>query len=142
MTGAPDEQTEVDEARVTEVLDRDSQAIRPKRIQWQRGVKRSRKRPNTVIVTRRSRWGNPFVLDKNLEAGSEIYRRHRICTVVPTREDAITCYWLHMKNSPDLQEKARRELKGCDLACSCKLDEECHADILLAIANSCFPAQK
>jgi hypothetical protein len=29
----------------------------------------------------------------------------------------------------------RRELKGRDLACWCKPDEPCHADVLLEIAN-------
>jgi len=29
----------------------------------------------------------------------------------------------------------RRELKGRDLACWCKPDESCHADVLLEIAN-------
>jgi hypothetical protein len=29
----------------------------------------------------------------------------------------------------------KRELHGRDLACYCPLDEPCHADVLLAIAN-------
>ena len=28
-----------------------------------------------------------------------------------------------------------RELRGRDLACYCPLDQPCHADVLLAIAN-------
>jgi hypothetical protein len=32
-------------------------------------------------------------------------------------------------------EDARRELRGRDLACYCPLDEPCHADVLLAVAN-------
>ena len=34
------------------------------------------------------------------------------------------------------KEAARRELRGHDLACFCRLDEPCHADILLRIANA------
>jgi hypothetical protein len=30
----------------------------------------------------------------------------------------------------------KRELRGRDLACYCPLDEPCHADVLLAIANA------
>jgi hypothetical protein len=32
-------------------------------------------------------------------------------------------------------EDVKRELRGRDLACYCPLDESCHADVLLAIAN-------
>jgi hypothetical protein len=32
-------------------------------------------------------------------------------------------------------EDAQRELRGKDLACYCSLDEACHADVLLEIAN-------
>lgn len=32
-------------------------------------------------------------------------------------------------------EDIRRELAGRDLACWCRLDQPCHADVLLAIAN-------
>jgi hypothetical protein len=32
-------------------------------------------------------------------------------------------------------EDAKRELRGRDLACYCALDEPCHADVLLAVAN-------
>ncbi|MGC7247308.1 DUF4326 domain-containing protein, partial [Mycobacteroides abscessus] len=30
----------------------------------------------------------------------------------------------------------RRELRGHDLACWCPLDQPCHADVLLEIANA------
>jgi hypothetical protein len=32
-------------------------------------------------------------------------------------------------------EDARRELRGRDLACYCPLEEPCHADVLLEVAN-------
>jgi hypothetical protein len=32
-------------------------------------------------------------------------------------------------------EDAKQELRGRDLACYCSLDEPCHADVLLAVAN-------
>jgi hypothetical protein len=40
---------------------------------------------------------------------------------------------------PEQHEKRRdavAELKGRDLACWCPLDEPCHADVLLRIANA------
>jgi hypothetical protein len=32
-------------------------------------------------------------------------------------------------------DDVKRELRGCDLACYCPLDELCHADVLLTVAN-------
>jgi hypothetical protein len=32
-------------------------------------------------------------------------------------------------------EDVKRELAGRDLACYCPLDQPCHADVLLAVAN-------
>ena len=32
-------------------------------------------------------------------------------------------------------DDVKRELRGRDLACYCPLDEPCHADVLLAVAN-------
>jgi hypothetical protein len=88
--------------------------------------------------------------DTQLALGKSIHypagRRGRIENLSPTShchvhgcsdtEDAIACYWEFMKASPDLLVKARRELKGYELVCSCGADENCHADILPAIANA------
>ncbi|MCL2430342.1 MAG: DUF4326 domain-containing protein [Alphaproteobacteria bacterium] len=39
--------------------------------------------------------------------------------------------------TPDRRrEQAKRELKGKDVACYCKLNEPCHADVVIEIANS------
>jgi hypothetical protein len=66
---------------------------------------------NAVSVTRPGKWGNPYTVE---EYG---------------REQAIRLYreWLAGK---DLSE-----LRGKNLACYCKLDEPCHADVLLELAN-------
>jgi hypothetical protein len=67
--------------------------------------------PNTASVTRPGKWGNPYTVE---EYG---------------RDQAIRLYreWLVGK---DLSE-----LHGKDLACYCRLDEPCHADVLLELAN-------
>ena len=67
--------------------------------------------PNTVNVARPSKWGNPYRVE---EYG---------------REGAIQKYrkWLIGR---DLSE-----LRGKNLACWCRLDQACHADILLELAN-------
>ena len=80
------------------------------RVQYKRGQKLP---PNTKLVNRTSRWGNPY---KVKEYG---------------RDKAIYMYsiWLDKKldENPDFLEP----LRGFDLACDCALDKECHADILL-----------
>jgi len=46
------------------------------------------------------------------------------------------CDWFELNQcTPEFRELARRELKGLDLGCYCDLDQPCHADILLRIAN-------
>lgn len=42
------------------------------------------------------------------------------------------------RNTPSVAE-IRAELRGRDLACWCPLDQPCHADVLLAIANGEVP---
>jgi hypothetical protein len=70
--------------------------------------------PNTVLVARPSRWGNPYTLRDS--ASIEI---------------AISKYesWLEwkLKTNPEFLEP----LRGHDLACYCPLDKPCHADVLL-----------
>ena len=82
----------------------------PKRIQQKR-TKGWRKPLNTVIVSRPSKWGNRFTVQ---EYGREV-------AIQKYRE------WLVGK---DLSE-----LRGKDLACYCPLDQPCHADVLLELAN-------
>ena len=73
----------------------------------------------TVVVTRPTRWGNPHGLDLGRE---EAVRRYR--------DDLLAGRLLVTV------EDVRRELRGRDLACYCPLDEPCHADVLIAIADS------
>ena len=83
--------------------------------------------PNTRLVARPSRYGNPFVIGENGMA----------------RAEAIAMFrrWLQGE-LPDYEPEKRQrllaslhELKGKNLACYCPLHEECHADVLLEWAN-------
>lgn len=91
--------------------------MKPKRIQRKR-TKGWRMPPNTVYVGRPTLFGNP-------------YRE----TEAITREKTIEFYkkWIELAFSlvPNLIE----DLKGKNLACWCSLDQPCHADVLLEIAN-------
>jgi len=74
--------------------------------------------PGVVVVTRPTKWGNPHPLSMGR---TEAVRRYR--------EDLLGG---RLRITVDDVE---RELGGRDLACYCPLDEPCHADVLLDIAN-------
>lgn len=91
----------------------------PKRIQRSRR-KGWRLPPGAKCVTRPGPWGNLFpVQDGDRAAAVEAYRQ-----------------WFFLPEQAEFRARARRELRGYDLACFCALDKPCHADILLAYANS------
>jgi hypothetical protein len=77
----------------------------------------ARKPAGAVVVSRPSRWGNPYTV---AEYG---------------RKQAVALYRQRLAEHPELAEAARRELAGKDLACWCDPDELCHADVLLEVAN-------
>lgn len=97
------------------------------------------------VVSRPSKWANPYKLEEyrieGTENKSEIKRIQRGMAV---RDFAGALY---MASPPDpisgwmefTYDDIKRELKGFNLACWCPLDEPCHADVLLAVANEVDP---
>jgi hypothetical protein len=87
-----------------------------------------------VYVGRPTKWGNPFqvvdVLDAfcgdKREAAADCVRSYRHALLHSDRN------YIELASVVD----ARRELRGKDLACWCQLDQPCHADVLLEIANA------
>jgi hypothetical protein len=69
-----------------------------------------------VLVARPSRWGNPFSIDEH------------------GRKRAIEMYERWLLANDELLAQVP-SLKGKRLACYCKLDEPCHADVLARLAN-------
>ncbi|MDH2424796.1 DUF4326 domain-containing protein [Sphaerisporangium sp. TRM90804] len=118
----------------------------PERIQLRRTAG-WRKPPGAVVVSRPSRFGNPFTVGGSCDDplyrnavinGSPLARQG----VVEDRAHAVALYafWL-MAKVPYTQADIRRELGGRDLACWCPLPEPgqpdyCHAAVLLKIANA------
>ena len=105
----------------------------PKRIQRKR-TKGWRMPENAVYVGRPTKWGNPYMVIKK-----RFYPRFRVAMLLTgkacySKAEAVECYrnWL----SDKLIEDAKRELRGKDLCCWCSGGCECHADVLLEIANS------
>ena len=96
----------------------------PTRIQRKR-TKGWRMPPNTVIVDRSTKWGNPYI-NPDFRAQAVIYFLADL--------ENYGGYRLPRKKRVD-KEAIRAELRGKNLACWCPLDEPCHADVLLKIAN-------
>jgi Domain of unknown function (DUF4326) len=89
----------------------------PSRLQVKR-EKGFRLPPNTIYVGRPTKWGNPFRPGAGL-----------------TRAQIIARYRAYLRGTPSLM-KALPELRGKNLACWCKPEWPCHADVLLELANS------
>lgn len=121
---------------------------RPRRIQLSR-AKGWRKPDNTVVVARPGKFGNPI---STLEVGFQYpsLDDRGIATLVVRDFEVLaqrgTLHfpnWRHLGGDrgpitwtyPSVDE-IRTELAGKNLACWCDLDMPCHADVLLAIANS------
>ena len=100
---------------------------KPRRIQRKR-TKGWRMPANTVYVGRPTIWGNPFTVGKDIPflPGRKVQdKRH-----------AVSLYAGHAPQNERLIAAARDELRGQHLACWCPLDQPCHADVLLEIANA------
>ncbi len=82
--------------------------------------------PNTVYVGRPTKWGNSYKV-------GELSDDNRCPS---TRERAVVFY-KELIDRIGLDERAlvKLQLKGKNLACWCPLDQPCHADVLLKIAN-------
>lgn len=96
----------------------------PERIQQKR-TRGWRKPPNTVSVARPSRFGNPFrvgavarvvVIDRYGDFAVDVPVEN-IYPFIPTVAEI-------------------RTLAGKNLMCFCPLDQPCHADVLLELANA------
>jgi len=102
-----------------------TQSLVTRRVQLSRRA-RWRKPAGVVVVARPTRWGNPFRVTNDATRAA----------VVAAFEDALAV------GDPILgftTEDAQRELAGRDLACWCPLDQPCHADVLLRVANLTAP---
>ena len=118
-------------------------ADRPKRIQRKR--ERGWRMPEgAVYVGRPSRWGNPWHVEKvNRSWLDEAAHRHPHSVVDPTRRVYLGTFASENRARYWAREGFRRDfdgdptpLRGRDLACWCPLDQPCHADVLLELANA------
>lgn len=90
-----------------------------KRISWNRF---SGKLPaNAKKVDRSTRYGNPYKLSEY------------------TRGESLKLYEKYIENKLEKEPDFLKALVGKNLACSCSLSENCHADILLTKIKSLYP---
>jgi hypothetical protein len=91
--------------------------VTARRVQLRRN-KGWRKPDGAISVARPHKWGNPFVVG------------------TPGVPDAETAVRLHRQWMPDSDlSRELSDLTGHDLMCFCPLDQPCHADVLLELAN-------
>lgn len=103
----------------------------PKRLQLRR-TKGWRKPPGAIVCTRSSkRWGNPFRIGDVLDVSVP----PQIIFLTITRDLAVDLFRAWALERPEFCAAVRAELAGHDLACWCPLDQRCHVDVLLEIAN-------
>jgi hypothetical protein len=132
----------------------------PKRIQMSRQKPWRADNPDAVIVDRRTIYGNPFKVGVEMMTGTisgnliqntltydritpqdrgetvDAYRGCftgdiRISPMFVTDNEHGVSLWSYVLPSAD----EIRALAGRDLACWCPLDQPCHADVLLELAN-------
>jgi len=106
--------------------------------------------PNTVYVGRGTKFGNPFRVGKDGTAAEcvSLYRRGMEAAAASWfggpasffSDENDDLYHAWESRTPHLHcigiELAIVELSGKNLACWCPLDQPCHADVLLQLANA------
>lgn len=93
---------------------------KPKRLQQKR-TKGWRKPEGAVVISRPSKWGNPFKVDAERDRP----------TVVQLFRD-----WIKGDDPRAVKMRAEiDELRGKDLLCFCPVPGPCHGDVLLEMAN-------
>lgn len=127
----------------------------PKRI-WHSREKGCKLPPNTVKVSRRTKWGNPFAArvkrgeDRQATMTREMFcDEYREWLTTETRGNrnlrgdwvqmSLSCYpdmlGVPFEGRPTVAE-IQAALRGKDLACDCPISQPCHSEVLLELANA------
>lgn len=88
--------------------------------------------PNTVVVSRPTKWGNPFVVGKNGPAAECVLKYKAmlggfmcLCDEPTMGHQELACLYAR---------ENIKTLRGKNLACWCRIGQPCHADVLMAVA--------
>ncbi len=122
----------------------------PTRVQLRR-LKGWRMPENTVVVRRPSEWGNPWRMTKatfltgerkgqsdwHVDRGVDANPVYIFQDKDKAHEALVTLFrsWVEHPAQENYRARARLALRGKPLACTCRLDQPCHADVLLELAN-------
>ncbi len=108
----------------------------PKRIQLKR-AKGWRMPACAKKVDRSTRWGNPF---NATQIGATFQHAGVPAPIIhlqapPSLDRCLDMYVGYLRGRLDADPAFLEPLRGHDLACWCSLNQNCHADILLRLAN-------
>lgn len=78
---------------------------------------------NTVYVGRPSQWGNPIRPAGDMTPALVVQKYRYEIVQMNGGIVGFNRFWV------------REQLRGKNLACWCRLDQPCHADVLLELAN-------
>ena len=112
----------------------------PTRIQLRR-TKGWRMPPDTIIVDRRTIWGNPF---DSGDRAADVAAYERCVSTWPVPHENLATWQEACGSTAMLFVLAGRiqsvlaRLRDKNLACWCPLDQPCHADVLLRIVREAF----
>lgn len=115
----------------------------PQRIQLRR-TKGWRKPEGAIVVARPTKWGNPYRIDEyrcdypdSSDAELRAMATSDFRGLIEGRwAPAASLGWSRWRWERGTYPVADiAQLRGHDLACWCPLDQACHADVLLEIAN-------
>ena len=90
-----------------------------------------------VYVGRGTRWGNPWPLSIYLADYRDLTDRERRQLAVSDYRNLVSGRFDRLGDVPPhpTENEIREGLRGRDLVCWCTLDQPCHADVLLELAN-------
>jgi hypothetical protein len=83
-------------------------------------------------VARPGRWGNPFAIGRCVQGRTAPDAKGAVGlfeAMLHDRQLREACHY------PSLNRIQSGEISGINLACFCPLDQPCHADVLLRLAN-------
>lgn len=120
----------------------------PERVQLKR-TRGWRMPENTKKVDRTTRWGNPFpvallgrdlAVDMFRDLVSGFFDPYKLKHLSDAEFNEVyaakTSFEKRLNWGCEIRSGMRHELRGKNLACWCKPEEACHADVLLEIANA------
>jgi hypothetical protein len=110
-----------------------SSVVSPSRIQRKR-TKGWRMPDGAIHVARPSRWGNPWSVEGMAHIATCPSDVAPYCIDLNVKT-AVGLFRIYSEDRDWREPQWLAPLRGHDLACWCPLDQPCHADVLLELAN-------